>query len=114
MIDFKAKCKCGCGLDITPRLKAMLIHAQTFTNIPFKITSGARCKKDNKRVGGSRTSSHIKGVAVDIEAQGGYARLEIVKSLLMANFNRIGVYRNHIHADIDSDKPVSIYPGSYN
>jgi hypothetical protein len=33
---------------------------------PIKVSSGYRCEKLNKKVGGSSTSSHIKGYAADL------------------------------------------------
>lgn len=37
---------------------------------PLKITSGYRCPELNKRVGGSSTSAHLKGLACDIRPAG--------------------------------------------
>tara|TARA_R110000824_G_scaffold65226_4_gene170045 strand:- start:10030 stop:10554 length:525 start_codon:yes stop_codon:yes gene_type:complete len=39
---------------------------------PIKITSFYRCKKLNTTIGGSRTSQHIKGQAMDIDDTFGY------------------------------------------
>lgn len=43
---------------------------------PIKITSGYRCAALNKAVGGSATSQHVNGQAVDIQAtDGNHAKL---------------------------------------
>lgn len=34
---------------------------------PIKVNSGYRCEKLNKKVGGSKTSSHVYGFAVDLK-----------------------------------------------
>ena len=33
---------------------------------PIKVSSGFRCEKLNKKIGGSKTSSHLKGYAADL------------------------------------------------
>ena len=37
---------------------------------PIRITSGYRCPKLNKRIGGAATSQHMQGEAVDFEVPG--------------------------------------------
>ena len=37
---------------------------------PIKISSGYRCKRLNKKIGGAPNSEHIEGKAVDIQAVG--------------------------------------------
>jgi len=37
---------------------------------PIRVTSGYRCKRLNKAIGGSVTSQHCEGKAVDIEVDG--------------------------------------------
>lgn len=39
-------------------------------NTPIYISSGFRCEDLNTRIGGSRTSSHCKGEALDIDMDG--------------------------------------------
>ncbi len=66
----------------------------------FEITSGYR-------EGDPRT--HGKGLAVDIAVVNARQRFRIVRALIRAGFNRIGVYDRHIHADVaaDDDSPHS-------
>lgn len=82
--------------------------ARTLAGIPFRITSGYRCPQHNQEVGGVSDSSHARGLGCDISATSGAAKLTILKALLAAGFNRIGVYPRHIHADIDSSKPQEV------
>ena len=35
---------------------------------PIRVNSGFRCEKPNKKVGGSKTSDHLHGMAADITA----------------------------------------------
>lgn len=59
-------CKCGCGFDdIDPKLVETLQEIREFWGKPIHITSGCRCAKHNKNVGGKATSPHLKGAAAD-------------------------------------------------
>ena len=101
-------CKCGCGYDIPdPELIRMLQTARDLYGKPIRITSGCRCIKHNRNVGGTANSAHISGMAVDIATPTGAARYEIIKVLLASGFGRIGINfkKSFIHADIDDSKP---------
>jgi len=78
--------------------------ARYYTPVPFVITSGYRCKKHNKEVGGSDTSSHLYGIASDIRVKDSRERFEILKALIKEGFTRIGIGKDLIHADRDIDK----------
>lgn len=68
------------GIDNTPteeHLKNMTILAERVFqpirehfNVPIYITSGYRSKKLNKAIGGSSTSQHCLGQAIDIDMDG--------------------------------------------
>jgi len=47
-------------------------------DVPFAPSSGFRCEELNDRIGGSRTSQHCKGEAVDIELPG-VSNLELAR-----------------------------------
>ncbi len=81
-----------------------LTIAREFSNIPYIITSGYRSITYNKSIGGKHDSSHTKGLAVDIKCSNSETRFKIILGLLFAGFNRIGVYKNHIHVDSDNTK----------
>lgn len=59
---------------IVSRLRVLcnevLEPARTLADEPFIITSGYRCEKLNKLVGGVPNSFHLKGMAADIKANG--------------------------------------------
>lgn len=90
--------------SLKPRLVVMLDMARGFSNVPYIITSGYRTKEHNKEVGGVVNSSHLKGEAVDISAIDKKARAVIIYGLIKAGFQRIKIYKTHIHADIDETK----------
>ena len=100
------ECKCGCGGNVEDKLIEKLDLARDIAGIPFIINSGYRCKKHNENVGGTDKSSHIKGLAVDIDINGSRDRFIVVDALLKAGFERIGVKYDDllVHADIDEEK----------
>ena len=107
-------CKCGCGKNnIDPVLVTMLDlireHAGMPPGIPLIITSGCRCTKHNKAIGGSENSSHLTGHAVDIKAYSSETRFKIIASALLHGINRIGVGKNFIHLDNDKTKPANVF-----
>ena len=101
-------CKCGCGYDTPdPELIRMLQAARDLYGKPIRITSGCRCIKHNRNVGGASNSAHLDGKAVDIATPTGTARYLIIESLMAAGFKRIGINfkQRFVHADIDDTKP---------
>lgn len=101
-------CKCGCGYDTpNPELIRMLQVARDLYGKPIRITSGCRCIKHNRNVGGTANSAHISGMAVDIASPTGESRYLIIESLMAAGFKRIGINfkQRFVHADIDDSKP---------
>ncbi len=98
------QCHCCGGNNIKNELIEKLETAREIAGIPFYITSGYRCEKHNKAVGGVPNSAHTRGYAADIRTTSSRERLVIMKALLDAGFNRIGCYENFIHADIDPEK----------
>ena len=101
-------CKCGCGYDTpNPELIRMLQAARDLYGKPIRITSGCRCIKHNRNVGGASNSAHLAGKAADIATPTGADRYLLIKALLASGFGRIGINfkKSFIHADIDDSKP---------
>ena len=97
-------CKCCGENQISSDLVYLLDKARNLAGIPFRINCGYRCKKHNKEVGGVEDSSHCKGLAVDISADGDVSRFRIVEALLNVGFKRVLLYSTFIHCDIDLEK----------
>jgi len=104
--EFECPC-CGENL-ISPTLVSKLNNAREIAGVPFVINSGYRCEKHNKEVGGSPTSSHLKGLAADIKTAGSRNRFKILNALIKAGFTRLGIGESFIHCDIDKTKAQEV------
>ena len=107
-------CSCGCGKEgpngnhISQSLVLKLEIVRTAINKPMKINSGIRCLEYNRSIKSSDTSSHIKCVAADISCTQMSDR-HLLMSHLPKLFERIGIHKNFIHVDIDTDKRRGIF-----
>jgi hypothetical protein len=95
-------------VGLKPELVKMLDEARDIAGIPFVITSGLRTSEKNESVGGVDNSSHTKGLGVDLRCNNSANRYTMVRSLMAVGFNRIGVYKAHIHADCDKTLPQNV------
>jgi uncharacterized protein YcbK (DUF882 family) len=84
-----------------------LEEARSFSNVPYKITSSWRSADHNRSIGASSSSSHLRGVAVDISALTSRDKYEIVTSLLKV-FSRVGIGSKFVHADSDDSKAQNV------
>ncbi|MCK5605710.1 peptidase M15 [Candidatus Pacearchaeota archaeon] len=101
-------CEC-CGLNgISISFIDKLQRSREIAKVKFVITSGYRCEIHNKKEGGSATSSHLIGLAVDIKAETYGMRFKILASLIYVGFNRIGIHKDFIHVDDDADKTQGV------
>lgn len=106
--DFE--CRCGCGLNnISNTLLFMLDSARKLSGVPFVVNRGCSCVSHNQSIKNfSSTSSHLLGLACDIAVKNDSQRFLILRALLAVGFNRIGIYKNHIHVDIDFSKTSNV------
>ncbi len=74
-------CKCGCKTNLIDLdFIEDLDRARSFSNIKYKITSGYRCPNRPLSIK-NPSSSHIKGIACDIECKDSYQRALIFGAL---------------------------------
>ena len=110
--DEEFACKCCHKGNIENRLREKLEAARILAGVPFIINSGFRCAKNQAdliaRGLSEPTSSHPKGLAVDIKADNSQPRWLIINALIKAHFRRIGLARTFIHTDIDEDKTQDV------
>ena len=103
---------CDCNCNIKEILLIKLDLAREYAGIPFIINSGARCEKQNDRIGGVKNSAHLSGFAVDIAWDWNNKKqvFKIIYGLLKAGFGmRIGLDDSFIHADIDLSLPNALW-----
>ena len=106
--EFDSPDKKGSGKYMDAIFLGKIDEARDIANIPFKITSGYRTRKRNKKVGGVANSSHLKGLAADIRCKDSKSRCIILNALLEVGFNRIGIAKTFIHCDIDASKSPNV------
>ena len=86
---------------------AKLDEAREYAGIPFVINSAYR-SPDHPLSIKNPTSSHIKGLAVDIKAKDSTTRGLILDALRVVGFNRIGIAETFIHVDLDVEKSQNV------
>lgn len=99
----------GSGQMMDTEFLSMLNAAREIYGQPMRITSGFRTENYNEELKArgykaSPNSSHLKGLAADIECLNSTDRYNMVDSLLKAGFNRIGIASTFIHVDNDLSK----------
>ena len=103
-------CKCGeCGglTEMDEVFLNRLQDARDGAGHPFKITSGYRCPAHEEAVK-RPTSSHSTGRAVAISTPDSRTKHSVVRSLIRAGLNRIGVGENFVHVDGDMSKAANV------
>lgn len=86
-----------------------LLLSQKMYGKKYHINSAFRSVAWEKQKGRSGTSSHCKGIAVDIRTNSHLERMYIVAALLLSGFRRIGIARSFIHVDDDPKKNPSMW-----
>ena len=107
------RCRCGeCGIvQIHPGVVILLEQVRAhYGHRPVTVTSGCRCLKHNRKVGGAPHSKHLcssktLGAAADFSVAG--VGPEDVFSFLDATYPGclgLGLYASWVHADVRPDK----------
>lgn len=102
-------CKCiykDCHYTL---ISELTIEAFYNTRIDFdkvlRINSFYRCQKHNDAVGGSDTSSHTTGLAMDISTRGFTGKeKERLITIAKKHFDYVKVYDTFIHCQINPDQ----------
>jgi uncharacterized protein YcbK (DUF882 family) len=95
------ECPCCNTVKIATDLVEALENLSDLLREKLQITSGYRCPKHNKEVGGVPNSFHTQGLAVDIvrpkKSDG-----EIIDLARKAGFRGVGIYRGRgiVHLDL--------------
>jgi hypothetical protein len=101
------KCKCGkCDpILVDEALVTWLQKIRDHFGKSVNINSAYRCAKHNAdpKVGGSKSSHHVKGKAADIRVEG-VTPVEVAKYAETIGIRRIGLYDTFVHVGSDSTK----------
>ena len=84
-----------------------LDEAREYSGIPFVINSAYRSPTHPLSIK-NPTSSHIKGLAVDISVKDSNTRFKVLDALIAVGFTRIGIANSFIHVDLDFDKSQNV------
>jgi zinc D-Ala-D-Ala carboxypeptidase len=103
--EFECSC-CQTG-EVSGSVVEKIQKVRTAYGKPMGITSGYRCSRHNKEVGGKSTSSHLKSLAIDVHCESSRER-KILLPLLLKEFRRVGIANNFIHCDDDMDKDKDV------
>jgi zinc D-Ala-D-Ala carboxypeptidase len=109
LTEFASPDELGSEKKMKQSFLQMIDRARASSGVPYKITSGYRTESHNKAIGGSPTSSHLKGWAADIECANSNQRERILFGLVVAGFHRIGIAKTFIHCDCDPAKPDAVW-----
>lgn len=98
-------CVPACELSqLSPVLVDSLYSIQRLINEGLEITSGFRSVEWEHSRGRFGSSSHTKGLAVDVLAVSSSLRYRIVCAAMFLGIPRIGVGKSFVHLDIDKGK----------
>ena len=100
-------CHCGCDqCEMQEPFMAQLEKARDIAGIPFEINSGYRCQEYDKKFGanGNHSTGWAADIAVDVTT-----RMKIVKALILAGFERIGVATTFVHCDAVPSKIAGLW-----
>ena len=100
--EFKCPC-CGRNM-VTGTLISKLQELRDLINKPIYITSGYRCEKYNKKIGGYKSSPHLTGEAADIKIKG-ISPVTVASIAQRISYIRCGIYPNHVHIDTRPANP---------
>lgn len=104
------RCTPPCKLsDMDEAFMYKLDEARDLCDFPFIVNSAFRTKSYELSKGRKGTSSHCKGLAMDIACASSFVRQSILSSLIKVGFRRIGIYPTFIHVDLDEDKISAVW-----
>ncbi|KUK13735.1 MAG: DUF882 domain-containing protein [Synergistetes bacterium] len=97
------ECPCCQRVKIDEILLWKLEALRIIWGMPLRVTSGYRCEKHNKEVGGAENSLHLRGRAVDIavkeEDQGKFLTLAKLVGFKVIPYPK----RNFVHLDVGGE-----------
>ena len=84
--EFDSPDEPGSGKNMSNELLHMLDATRKKLGKPMKINSGYRSEAHNRKVGGVKSSSHLKGFAVDTACSNSVDRFNLCEVLMEIGF----------------------------
>lgn len=105
-------CRCGCGVyGILPVFLNKLQELRDRLGKAIVVTSGYRCEKHNRAVGGEPNSFHMYGIAADLHCPDASDRYKLLVHAAAIGFTGIGIDQAFIHVDYRTSEPKCwVYP----
>ena len=99
---------CGGSSPVSRDLIEALQELRDMVGKPLVITSGFRCRKHNREIGGATESQHCLGTAADIQCPGLPPEVLAESAATVERFRQggIGVYRRWVHVDVRTNGPA--------
>lgn len=101
--EAQLRCRCCGKSNLHPELIPAIVALRSAlgsAEFPFTITSGYRCTKHNKAVGGALKSYHTRGMAIDLAVVGEARQSRLIEAALRSGFGGIGRANAFIHLDL--------------
>lgn len=87
-------------MPMDPHFMGKLVALRRELGFPLHITSGYRCAKHNKDIGGKAASKHIMGRAVDISlTMSEPDQIRLVRAAIEHGLHGMGIAKTFIHLD---------------
>ncbi|MCP9289991.1 D-Ala-D-Ala carboxypeptidase family metallohydrolase [Gracilimonas sediminicola] len=106
--DFKTAFPACSMDDMDAEFMEKLDLAREIATVPFIVNSAYRTVEHEKENGRPGTSSHTKGIAVDLKCTRSRVRYRIIYALIQVGFTRIGIGEDFIHVDDDNEKDQQV------
>lgn len=100
------RCKCNQNrcyhVPVSTVLLDLFKKLRELTGVPILVSSGYRCPTHNLIVGGSNTSQHLLGLALDLVIPEGLTKENFAALCVQAGFSFVKVYddKNIVHVDV--------------
>jgi uncharacterized protein YcbK (DUF882 family) len=99
----KGKDCCNHSAPVHPDLVEALQALRDRIGKPLSITSGFRCNRHNKAIGGEAHSFHTLGMAADVACQNGISPAQLAtlaEGIDLFREGGIGIYPSWVHLDV--------------
>lgn len=97
-------CPCCWAFDMPEWVLEKIQAVRDEFGFNMTINSGYRCKDHNVKVGGSSTSRHLIGLAIDVKINQNQLRKKILEAAERHGVCGIGVAKTFIHLDWDTTR----------